>query len=180
MEPVDRKPFFKPPRQSEKIRRRQKRVTREASEKQNKDVVRSRDNKRRGGCSFPLCGCKKFRLAKHVAHLDHKGMGGNQAEDRSTPDKMIQVCIARHREHAFAIDRGTVLCEPRGAAGTNGPVTWLIDVDTLERLGDFPDVVAAARVAKLDAIAVAMEQALGLETIIYQRAILEWLAEMQV
>ena len=128
---VEHKTNFKPPRQSEKIRRRQKRVTRDAGEKQNKDVVRSRDNKHRGGCSMPLCGCRKFRLAKHVAHLEHKGMGGNPKEDRSLPELMIQVCSARHREHRIAIDRGTLQCRPRTTAGTNGPVEWWVSYEDL-------------------------------------------------
>ncbi len=123
---------FKAPRVNAKVTRTLKRKVRDNTENQNKAEVRRRDNKAcRGGCRFPLCGCRKFNLAKHVCHLEHKGMGGNPLEDRSAPEKMIQACIARHREHVFSLDKGTVQCRPRTRAGTDGPVEWWLDVETL-------------------------------------------------
>lgn len=178
MDAVNRKPFFKPPRQSEKIRRRQKRVTREAGEKQNKDVVRSRDNRLRRGCSMPLCGCKKFRLAKHVAHLAHKGMGGNPKEDRSLPELMIQVCVARHREHKIAIDKGTLQCRPLTDAGTDGPVAWWVSIEDLMN----PNVDFDAFGADSDGwIELARETMPGHFEVFtdQQREILEFLADME-
>lgn len=128
---VEHKTNFKPPRVSTKVRRRRKREARDRVERDNKGAVRARDNKHRRGCSVPLCGCRKFHLALHVAHLQHKSMGGNPKQDRSTPEKMIQTCSARHREHRIAIDQGTLQCRPLTDGGTDGPVAWWVSVDDL-------------------------------------------------
>lgn len=168
-------PNFKKPRVSAKVTRGIKRKVRDNTENQHKTEVRRRDNKAcRGGCRFPLCGCRKFNLAKHVAHLEHKGMGGNPLEDRSVPEKMIQVCIARHREHLFSIDKGTVQCRPRTNAGTNGPVEWWLDVETLR------DYDLSPFASKAEWWLVARESAVGvLEPLsAAQRDVLLQLAEM--
>lgn len=98
-----------------------------AGESKHKRAVRTRDKR----CRFPLCGCAKFKLGLHVAHLQHKGAGGNPKGDRSATHKMILLCSARHRENRISLDRGTIRIRPLTLAGTAGPCVW--DVDTRDR-----------------------------------------------
>jgi hypothetical protein len=114
-------------RGSLKVKRTLERAPRKAKEEKAKTDVRKAD----GYCRFPLCGCKKYQLAKHVAHLEHKGAGGNPAGERSEPKKMITLCAARHRENSISLDRKTVRIEPLTAQGTRGPCRFLIDVRVL-------------------------------------------------
>lgn len=58
-------------------------------------------------------------------------MGGYSAGDRSDPALMIRVCVLRHREGKYSIDRGMVRWEALTAAGAAGPVRWLIEVRAL-------------------------------------------------
>lgn len=111
---------FKGPRVSTKERRRRKTAPLRTAERKNKNKVRQRDVR----CRFPLCKCHAFGLALHVAHLSHKGMGGDPTGERSQPELMILLCIRRHRESAISIDKGTLECQPLTAAGTAGPVSW--------------------------------------------------------
>lgn len=128
----EHKTFFKDPPLSRKVKRglqRQERATKEDSEK---DKVRKADSY----CRFPSCGCRKFRLALHVAHLEHKGMGGNPAGDRSEQALMILLCSARHRENIIALDRGTLRIRPLTAAGTRGPCAFDIAWDAIPKVAD--------------------------------------------
>lgn len=176
---LERKSFFKGPRITEKVRRRQKRVSRDAREKQNKDVVRGRDNKARGGCSFPLCGCRKRGYVKHVAHLYHKSMGGNPKEDRSLPELMIQTCGPRHREHQFSIDQGNLQCRPLTELGTNGAVAWWARADELMKV--FFAQVDLVGPFEGDWFELAREVTIGVWAPLspQQREILELLADME-
>lgn len=167
-------PQFKAPKVNQKVTRTLKRRERDNTEEKNKKEVRRRDNQKRGGCSFPLCGCKRFGLAKHVCHLEHKGMGGDPRGERSLPMFMIQQCIARHREHAFSLDKGTVQCRPRTRSGTNGPVEWWLDVEMLRHFGLVSFRAEWWMVARESAVGV-------LEPLSNtQREVLEALAEMQM
>lgn len=132
MEVSERKPFFKGPRVTEKVRRRRKRESRDKRTRDNKLLVRIRDRKvTRRGCRFPLCGCWRERLFLEVSHLKHQGMGGNPKEDRNLPELLIYVCNWRHREGRIAVDRGTLECRPITDGGTNGPVSWWFYVAAL-------------------------------------------------
>lgn len=164
---------FKQPRISQKVQRGIKRQARDLAEEKNKREVRRRDKK----CRFALCGCHRFRLAKHVAHLKHKGIGGDPDGERSLPMHMIQVCIARHREHAFSIDKKTIECRPLTKSGTNGPVAWWIDMREVERLA-----VVDWRLVGDGWRELARERAVNvLEPLIpWQLSLLESLAEMLV
>lgn len=111
-----------------RVQRRQKRASEKTAEDKNKGEVRRRDKK----CRFPICGCRKLKILPHVAHSQHKGIGGNPAGDRSAPERMIYVCACRHRENVVSLDRGTLrwreLEKGRGAAG---PVAWDIALDAI-------------------------------------------------
>lgn len=158
-----------------KAERRARRAKAKASEKENKDTVRERDRR----CRFPFCGCKRFGLAKHVAHLQHKGMGGNPAMNRSGDAGMILVCSARHRENKFSMDQGTI--EPRALStdGMNGPVSWHV------RVADLPEKYRPAgwdETVSDPWFEVARERGIGTyETVTSeQRAILAYLSSMDV
>lgn len=137
---------FKGPRVTEKARRKAKRAIRDGHERDNKTIVRTRDKLLRNGCAFPMCGCRlRHRyLMLEVSHLVHKSMGGNPKEDRSTPDKMIQVCTPRHRTSCASIDNKTLQCRPLTSAGTDGPVSWWIDYDVMVSLN--PDFAGAPHI----------------------------------
>jgi hypothetical protein len=94
-----------------------------SAEDLNKAKVRRRDKY----CRFPLCGCRTFKLRLEVSHAQHKGAGGNPKGDRSTPDKMILLCAARHKENRVSVDRGTVLIKPLTKRGLAGPCSFHID-----------------------------------------------------
>lgn len=105
---------------SPKVARFKQRLARKSKEDEQKAAVRKRDK----WCRFPLCGCRKYHLALHVSHQQHKGMGGNPNGERSTTSGMMYVCSARHRENRFAIDRGTVRWRALTKDGADGPVAW--------------------------------------------------------
>jgi hypothetical protein len=119
---------FKEPKGSAKVERLIRRLALKAAEDKSKAEVRRRDKR----CRFPLCQCRKFNLACHVAHSQHKGAGGNPKGERSAPDLMVYVCSARHRENRMAIDRGTVRWRPLTEYGANGPIAWEIDGEALQ------------------------------------------------
>lgn len=114
-------------RGSAKVARGKKRLRAAAFERGQKDLVRDRDKT----CRFPLCGCKRFGLALHVSHSQHKGMGGNPTGDRSAPSRMVLVCSARHRENIVSIDQGTLCWVPLTDKGADGPIAWMVPKDTV-------------------------------------------------
>jgi len=82
---------------------------------------------------MPLCGCWRYKLAHHVSHQEHKGMGGNPAGDRSTPDKMLLLCAARHRENRVSIDNKTLRWSIIGRDAAGHPlIAWEVDLRALK------------------------------------------------
>jgi hypothetical protein len=116
--------FFKTP-VSRKVTRKIKHDAAKQLEDKNKQQVRKRDRY----CRFPHCPCRNVNLLQAVAHLQHKGAGGNPKGDRSIPSRMILLCSARHRENIISLDRGTVRIRPleRGK-GTGGPCAFDVDL----------------------------------------------------
>lgn len=112
----------KPDRIMGKVRRHLKRRDTKAAEDAIMRQVRREDRY----CRFPECGCGKMKLGLDVAHLEHRGMGGNPKLDRTTPAGLILLCRARHRAHKFALDKKTIRCEPLTDMGSRGPVRWEI------------------------------------------------------
>lgn len=156
---------------SKKVATGLKREKRAAKEKTKKTTVRGRDKY----CRFPLCGCKRFRLALHVSHQRHKGMGGNPKEDRSEPELMVLVCSARHRENVMSIDQKTIRWKALTPDGADGPIAW--DVDARALLG-----LARFKAGRGDWMELARETAIHVYEPITsrQRAILEKLAGMEI
>lgn len=107
---------------------KKERLKRAASSKKKEISEKTKAKRRDRRCRFPLCGCHRHGFALHAAHfIQHKGMGGNPTNTRSTADKLITVCAPRHREHPISLDRGAIQCEPIDAAlGADGPVVWYL------------------------------------------------------
>ena len=114
-------PHFKQ-KQALKVLRVRKQRKRKAAEDAAKMSVRTRDR----FCRFPRCGCDRFKLARHVAHLTHKAMGGNPTGDRSTEDRMILLCSARHKENRVSLDQKTIRIELLTKRGTAGPCAFYV------------------------------------------------------
>jgi hypothetical protein len=124
-------------RQALKIRRVLKKRKTDAVENSHKDEVRKRDRY----CRFPLCGCDTFKLSRHVAHLRHKGMGGNPAGDRSGASHMILLCSARHKDNQVSVDQGTLRIVPLvRKKGTAGPCAFYIEATVLGSPGKWLEV----------------------------------------
>jgi hypothetical protein len=119
-------PQFKQ-QQALKVLRVRKQRQRKAVEDAAKMSVRTRDR----FCRFPRCGCDQFKLARHVAHLTHKGMGGNPRGDRSGEARMILLCSARHKENRISLDRKTLRIDPLTRAGTAGPCAFYVSSQAL-------------------------------------------------
>lgn len=107
---------------TEKKRRAAKRRVLDDGELRNMRMVRLEDQY----CRFIGCGCRRF-FDMEVAHLKHRGAGGNPTGDRSDPGLMILLCKLRHRTGRFALDNGTVDIRPLTADGARGPVAFWID-----------------------------------------------------
>lgn len=83
-------------------------------------------------CRFPKCGCRRTGHALAVAHMKHKGIGGNPKGDRSKLAGLILLCAPRHREHPVALDKGTLRITPLTELGTRGPCAWYVEVKALK------------------------------------------------
>ena len=114
-------------KRSAKIDRALRREKAKNAEDRNKAKVRARDK----ACRFPFCGCKRFRLALHVSHQEHKGMGGNPTGDRSQTAGMMFLCSARHRENHMSVDQHNIEWRQLSLDGADGPVAWYVRVAEL-------------------------------------------------
>jgi hypothetical protein len=123
------------PKTKERAGRARKAKTTELSSKQQ---VRLLDRY----CRFPKCGCRRTGHATAVAHLKHKGMGGNPKGDRSKLYGLILLCAPRHREHPVSLDRGTLKITPTSMAGTRGACFWYVHYPSLQLP---PQMIAAWR-----------------------------------
>lgn len=120
-------PVPKPERVIDKVRRHIQRRARTSAE----DAIMRRVRREDRYCRFPLCGCGRLKLPLEVAHLEHRGMGGNPSLARTTPENLILLCRPRHRAHKFALDKKTIRCVSLTEAGARGPVRWLMDATIL-------------------------------------------------
>jgi hypothetical protein len=173
---------FKSPKVSTKVRRALKRDERDGKEEKHKRAVRAREKHQ---CRFPLCGCRRFRFINHVAHLKHKGIGGDQTGDRSQVQWMILVCPPRHREHLFSIDKKTIMPVPVTTQGTDGPVAWMIrgvDLAVFVGYGYLIDGIPTGDRVDGEWLTLAKESKPGILEPLkpWQREVLEILAEMRL
>jgi hypothetical protein len=117
--------FPKPSRTARKKRENKQQSEREQLEAQAKVHVRIRDKT----CRFPRCGCQRraFRLRLEVAHIEHKGAGGNPDGTRSTEGGMVLLCSHRHQHGAVSLHKGTLKVHFLSRRMFNGPVAWLLN-----------------------------------------------------
>lgn len=63
-----------------------------------------------------------------VAHLDHKGMGGNPTGSTSRTENLVTLCRHRHQDGTVSLHKGTLRVVPVDPLlGCDGPVRWLVD-----------------------------------------------------
>lgn len=110
--------------------RRKKHAEAKINERTEKLKARKRDHAAcHGYCRWPGCRC---RLSIEVAHLEHKGSGGDVRTIRSTVEKLICVCQMDHRG-PHGIDTGDREVRPMTPLGTNGPCAFWIAVQDGEQ-----------------------------------------------
>ena len=119
---------WKPSKMASRVAAHRKRQETSDHETREKAKVRRGDP----GCRFPRCVCRRLGLALAVAHLNHKGSGGNPTGDRSLAHLMIRLCSARHRESYISLDGETVSIIPMSSDGTRGPCRWFVDIHALD------------------------------------------------
>ena len=86
------------------------------------DHARKRDK----GCRFPLCSCKKKGYRVEVAHLIHRGMGGDKSGERTEPDILVTVCYPRH-QGVVSLHSGAIRPRALTKKGMDGPIAWEIE-----------------------------------------------------
>jgi hypothetical protein len=114
----------KPSAAARRLAKHQTKSALKSGESKNKQAARRRDGHR---CRFPLCGCRRLRLRNEVAHLEHKGQGGDPLGRRSETGNLILLCVQRHQDGAVSWHHGTMRVRPLTPNGTDGPVafeTW--------------------------------------------------------
>jgi hypothetical protein len=90
------------------------------SERENKQIVRLRDQ----FCRYPHCGCQRGEVTgidvlPEVAHVRDKSLGGSDL-----PSNMILLCHARHQGETGSVHSKHVRMEPLTPAGTDGQVAF--------------------------------------------------------
>lgn len=164
----------KPSRTARTKLTRTEKLARRHAEDEEKRKVRRRDRT----CRFPLCGCHTLRLRLEVAHIDHKGMGGNPEGDRSTADRMVYLCVHRHQDGRVSFHKGTLQAKPLTPDGFDGPVAWRVDAEVLFP-GMYHYVHKSARWAEVGRESAPGVLEEGLLTA-QQRRVLEQLARMDL
>ena len=108
--------FHKPAKGEAFLASKKRRAERVAHERGIMDQVKRLDRT----CRYPHCEhmAKKPRL--EVAHVRHRGMGGNPTGDRTTAAELITYCFIHHDEY----DHGTMYHEPLTPRGTRGPCAF--------------------------------------------------------
>jgi hypothetical protein len=106
----------KPLKGEYRLQQRQTARDRKRAEEKVMDEARRRDH---GKCRWPSCKFKDLRV--EVAHLEHRGSGGNPSLDRTQRHKLIALCLRHHQ----LIDLKVNGLEPiDGARGTDGPMAF--------------------------------------------------------
>jgi len=114
-------------------RRAKKRRVVSAEERHEKELVRTRDKRRR----FPRCGCLTNRLCDAmkrvptVSHDFHKGMGGDPNGRVSIAALMILFCKWRHQDGRVSRHAGTLRTQYLTPDNNDGPVAFEVDLAAL-------------------------------------------------
>ncbi len=86
-------------------------------ERNAKDLVRERDHR---ACRWPSCN----ERGTDVAHLTHKGMGGDPKSLRTQAQSMILFCKTHH-QGTNGLDQGKLSVVPMTPKGTSGPCEFI-------------------------------------------------------
>lgn len=113
--------YPKPERGTARLERLGKKRSRKLAEERAMSAARRRDGHR---CRWPRCEFTGLTLA--VAHLEHRGMGGNPAGDKTERHKLILLCVRHHDrfDGRAAPDVDIVPVDSR--AGTDGPCVFYV------------------------------------------------------
>lgn len=109
--------FPKPIRGSALLERRERQAAHKARE-----AAVMQDAKRRDGgkCRVPRCVYAKRDLPIDACHWQHRGMGGNPKEDRTTRETVISLCRFHHGQY----DKGFIDIEPLTPQAFDGPAAF--------------------------------------------------------
>lgn len=110
----------KPAKGSALLARRAKKQQTDAHERAEKAAARKRDGYR---CRWPSCTYRALKLPIEVAHLTHKGMGGDPRQLRTTRDQLITLCQPHH-QGGHSLHSGDLEIQPLTEAGTDGPCAF--------------------------------------------------------
>lgn len=109
--------FPKPARGSHWLEGRKRRADQKAAEESLMRAARLRDGDK---CRWPSCEFAPKKPRREVAHLTHRGIGGNPALDRTQRDKLITLCFIHHG----LFDAAELDIEPMTSRGTDGAVCF--------------------------------------------------------
>ncbi len=108
--------FPKPIRGEFLAERKAKRQERVNAEKATMREARKRDG---NVCRFPMCRHKSMPV--DVAHMIHRGIGGNPAGDRTQTELLWTACRIHHGQY----DAGLIDVQPQDSIlGANGPMDF--------------------------------------------------------
>jgi hypothetical protein len=110
--------FEKPLRGAYDAERKRKKREHKGRESDVMSGVRREDGNR---CRVPRCGHRD--LTVDVMHRQHRGMGGNPAEDRTVPEGLMCGC----RIHHSAYDRGRLEIHELTDLGWRGACEYYMD-----------------------------------------------------
>jgi hypothetical protein len=113
---------WKPAKGTTLLERREKRQAYRRAEEAIKASVRQRDGSR---CRVPGCMEQKHGVRLEVAHLDHKGRGGDKQLIRTRADRMLCLCFLHH-QGAVSHHSRDLRIEPETAAGTDGLCAFFV------------------------------------------------------
>jgi hypothetical protein len=95
----------------------ERRASRRTLELKAKALVKARDGNR---CRVPGCRNLSKGWAPNVAHLHHKGIGGDKQLDRTKPELMLVLCFPHHIGERGSHHSGDLRIEPETTYGTHG------------------------------------------------------------
>lgn len=108
-------PNWKPLKGAYVLERKRKQREHKAREASVMAAVKAADEHR---CRVP--GCRYRDVPVDVAHVVHRGMGGNPSEDRTVPELLQTLC----RIHHSMFDRGDLHIEPLTRQQYRGPCAY--------------------------------------------------------
>jgi hypothetical protein len=107
----------KPTRGTALLEHRQRRAELVQHERREMQAAKKRDGNK---CRVPYCEFASMKLPIDVAHMRHRGMGGNPKGDRTERRLLVTLC----RRHHGLYDGAELEIEPMTAALMDGPLLF--------------------------------------------------------